>query len=161
MARTTRQRGIPRILIYAPLEAIVILFWSFLYFEGANQALNNGATGIYEIQLNTSFVLAGFGIAATVLVTENRRKLFIVPTIIFLVAGLLMFANLVVPEYHSINYTTANPTQKDIFNFVVATGALGSFIFFSALASLIANLVRWYFEEPNITSRALVEAPVK
>jgi hypothetical protein len=148
MASTSKSRNtLASLTVYVPLEILVVLFWSLLYFEGAGQALSNGTTSIYEIQINTSFVLAGFGIAATVLARDSDRHLFLVPTILFLVSGLLMFANLVVPEFQAINYSTATPTQKGVFYFVAGTGAIGSFVFFSALASLITNLIRWYREQ--------------
>ncbi len=130
-------------LVQYLLIALVVLLWTFFYFIAADQALA-GNPRVYEDLLNAAFVLAGFGIAAVVLAPE-RRRLFGAPTIVLLVAALLMFGNLLLPAYGAIDYSKALPSTIYSFDFFVVLGAVGSLGFFGGLALMIVNLLKWYY----------------
>lgn len=151
MSRT--QRILDKLVVPAfafGLQILVLIYASFLYFEGATQATTTGNIGLYDDMLNSAFVLAGFGIAAAVLTTKKERRLFALPTLMFLVSGMLMFGNLILPEFQNINHATATSLQNEIFDFAAGTGLTGILIFFSGLALLISNFLKWYVEQTRI-----------
>lgn len=130
------------------LLPIAIFLAIMLYLFGGLEAIVNKNQDVYKDLITSSFTLAGLAIAAIAFAIKQEPKivkLLIWPTILFLLAGLFMYANIIVGELFKFNINLAG---FNMLYYVFATsyiiGGVGIGLFFTGLILLVIHLRRIY-----------------
>jgi hypothetical protein len=139
-------------LLDIALYVIAGLLWIFALTVAWVEAVVV-STSVFDAIIASSFTMAGFAIAAGAIAQQNKSHLrsFITSAIVFLVAALMSFGNLVAYGYVEMARTATSPIPSVISNaasLFLRIGELGATIFVWGIIYLVCSLLRWYHSTP-------------
>ena len=111
----------------------------FSYLLGGLEAILFSNTSLYTELIKSSFTLAGFGLASIAFFHKENKNIarrFALPTLYFLLAGLLLFANMYLHILSKLNI------KNGLLAFPLLVGGIGMSLFFTALTTLIYDIFR-------------------
>jgi hypothetical protein len=128
------------------LIPIAFFLAPMMYLFGGLEAIIYKNQEIYKDLITSSFTLAGFTTAAIAFVIKQEKKIIkflIPPTALFLLSGLLMYANIIVGEFSTFNIDTAKSNILNYgFSAYVLIGGVGIILFFETIVLLITELIK-------------------
>ena len=127
--------------IVTPVTVGMLLTWEIMGMYTDTQALATGSFTLVLFWIGLAFSLGIGTLKVNSLGFMGNQVSLSNPALRFLVGGILLFWNIMVPQYYSIPESTASLTTHLWFNVELGLGAIGLFVFMSGFLQIFINVL--------------------